>query len=140
MSPAEEKQQLLGAAIGVAELQLNRRQFLHFAATLGRDKKAQTFFTEDLERNASRAELRDYWAFELGSRVDPETRALCYCAHVRVPLGERGLVPCVFVHFEQIGGDAEDLVFPCEQGADSKFVLAQALVQPGRHEIFPQKH
>jgi hypothetical protein len=139
MTAREETNLLLRAAIGVAELQLKRGQILHFAVTLGSEKNAKTLFTEDLERNASRADLEQFWGWELKNAVDSETRAVCYCANVRVPLGEQGPVPCIFVHFEHVEGRAEDMVFPYSKDESANLVVKNPLSRPAKQEILSQK-
>jgi hypothetical protein len=137
VSPEEENKMLLGAAAEVAQKQLEQGRFLSFAATLGSKRNAKTIFTDDLEPDASREEIGEYWARELRELMaDADVRVACYCARGRVQLGESAPVPCLLVHIEHVEGGAHDCVFPYGKDQASKFVFGKPLSRSAPREIF----
>lgn len=138
MSAFEEKDLLLRSAADVALLQLQRGAFLPFAVTLGSARNAKTLFTSDLEPDASREEIEQYWAQELSESVVPgDTRAVCYGIHVRVRVAEGGTLPCILIHLEHVDGGADNFAFPVRKDENGNFVLGQPMHQAAERVLFP---
>lgn len=133
----EEKDLLLRAAADMALLQLQRGPFLPFAAILGAKRNAQTFFSDDLEPDAGKKEIEQYWAGELSTHIVPgETRAVCYRIHVRVRVAEGGTLPCILIHLEHVQGCAENFAFPVREDENLKFVLGRPMSQSAERVLF----
>jgi hypothetical protein len=135
----EENDLLLRAAADVGLLQLRRGSFLPFAAVLGAKRNAQTIFTDELEPDAGKEEIEQYWAGELSTHIVPgETRAVCYCIHLHVRVAEGGTLPCILIHLEHVQGGAENCAFPVRKDENLKFVLGQPMSQPAERVLFGQ--
>ncbi len=106
--------------------------------TLGSKRNAKTLFTSDLEPDASREEIEQYWAHELREAIVPgDTRTVCYCIHVRVPVSEGGTLPCVLIHVEHVEGGADNFAFPVRKDENSNFVLGRPMYQATERVLFP---
>lgn len=137
MSALEEKDLLLRSAADVALLQLQRGAFLPFAVTLGSTRNAKTLFTSDLEADATREEIEQYWAHELREEIVPgDTRAVCYGIHVRVRVAEGGTLPCILIHLEHVQGGADNFAFPVRKDENGSFVLDRPMSQPAARVLF----
>jgi hypothetical protein len=65
------------------------------------------------KENATRDELDAYWSRELKkATADADCKTVCSCADVRVPMDSGDLAPGIFIHLEQVGSPAEDIVYP----------------------------
>jgi hypothetical protein len=139
MTPQEEKDLLLRVATNLAQRQLERGQLVPFAVTLGSKRNAQVLMSTDTdwEPDTSRDELEAYWTHELrGVIVQGETRAICYCAGVRVPAAEGKTAPGVVIHLEHADGGAEDILYRSRRDETSKIVLGEPASAVGRRHIF----
>jgi hypothetical protein len=65
------------------------------------------------KENATRDELEAYWSCELNkATTEADCKTVCSCADVRVPMESGDLAPGIFIHLEQVGSPAEDIVYP----------------------------
>jgi hypothetical protein len=65
------------------------------------------------KENATRDELEAYWSRELKkATTETECKTVCSCADVRVPMDSGDPAPGIFIHLEQIGSPAADIVYP----------------------------
>ena len=139
MSSDEEKELLLRTAADVALVQLQRGPFLPFAVVLGSQRNAKTLFTQDLEPDATRDEIEQYWAQEVSEAIVPgDTRAVCYCVYVRVRVAEGGTLPCILVHVEHVEAGAENFAFPVRKDENRNFVLGERMHQAADRVLFPK--
>ncbi len=137
MNLQEESDLLLRATVAVAETQFQRGRFLPFAVTLGPERKAQTLFTDDLEPDASRDEIVQYWRHELRDVIARhETRAACHCTLARVRVAEGSTAPVLIIHLEHAEGGANDFVHPLRKEQDGRVVIGEPRAIPTQREIF----
>ena len=138
MSSDEEKDLLLRTAADVALVQLQRGPFLPFAVILGSKRNARTLFTQDLEPDATREEIEQYWAHEIRQAIIAgDTRVVCYCIHVRVRVAEGGTLPCILIHVEHVEGGADNFAFPVRKDQNLNFILGERMYQAADRVLFP---
>ena len=87
--------------------------FIPFGATLGPGRNVKLLMPKNWKKDATRDELESYWSGELKkAAAEAECKTVCSCADVRVPVDNGELVPGIFIHLEQAGPLAEDIVYP----------------------------
>ncbi|HYX53646.1 MAG TPA: hypothetical protein VE783_09340 [Candidatus Limnocylindrales bacterium] len=137
MNSQEESDLLLRATVGVAETQFQHGRFLPFAVTLGQERKANTLFTDDLEPDASRDQIVEYWRSELRNVIArQQMRAACHCTVARVRVAEGSTTPVMVIHLEHIEGGANDFVYPLRKEPDGKITLGEPRSISTQREIF----
>jgi hypothetical protein len=120
MTPQEEKELLLRVATQLATKLIGQGGFIPFGATLGPGRNVKLLMPKGWKEGASRDETEAYWDRELKkATTEAECKTVCSCADVRVPMDNGDLVPGIFIHIEQVGPLAEDIVYPYQKDGSS---------------------
>ena len=113
MTLQEEKELLLRVVTRFAAKLIGEGGFVPFGATLGPGRNVKLLMPKGWKENATRDELEAYWARELKrGATEAECKTVCSCTDVRVPMDSGDLAPGIFIHLEQVGSPAEDIVYP----------------------------
>jgi hypothetical protein len=113
MTLQEEKELLLRVVTGLGAKLIGEGGFVPFGATLGPGRNVKLLMPKGWKENATRDELEAYWSRELKkATTEAECNTVCSCADVRVPIDGGAFAPGIFIHLEQVGSPAEDIVYP----------------------------
>jgi hypothetical protein len=124
MTLQEEKQLLLSVVTKLAAKFIGQGGFVPFGAILGPSRKVNLIMPKGWKENTTRDELDAYWSRELKKAItDTGCMTACSCADVRIPIDHGELAPGIFIHMEQAGLPAEDIVYPYRQNGDSEAKL-----------------
>jgi hypothetical protein len=113
MTLQEEKELLLRVVTRLAAKLIGQGGFVPFGAALGPGRNVKLLMPKAWKDNVTRDELEAYWSRELKkATTEADCKTVCSCADVRVPMDSGDLAPGIFIHLEQAGSPAEDIVYP----------------------------
>ena len=113
MTLQEEKELLLLVVTRLAAKLIGQGGFVPFGAALGPGRNVKLLMPNAWKENVTRDELDAYWSPELKkATTEADCKTICSCADVRVPMDSGDLAPGIFIHLEQVGSPAEDIVYP----------------------------
>ena len=125
LTPQDEKELLLRVVTKLAATQLEAKGFMPFGATLGPHRNVKLLAPQTWKQNSNREEVETYWVQELRKAItSEECKAVCFCADVRVPVDNGGLVPAVLIHVEHAEAPAEAIFYPYSKDGSLKVVFA----------------
>ncbi len=121
LTPQEEIELLLRVVARIAQVQLEKRGFIPFGATLGSGRDVQLLIPNSAKGEMTIEVVDAYWKKQMCKAIQTgKVNALCTVADVRVTDGDAKLVPGVFIHAEHSGGKAEDILCPYVKDENSK--------------------
>jgi hypothetical protein len=124
MTLQEEKKLLLRVVTRLAAKLIGEGGFVPFGAPLGPGLNVKLLMPKGWKENATRDELEAYWSRELKkATTEAECKTVCSGADLRVPMDNGDLAPGIFIHLEQVGSPAEDIVYPYLKGGISEAKL-----------------
>lgn len=127
MTLQDEKELPLRVITRLAAKLIGEGGFVPCGATLGPGRNVKLLMPKGWKENATRDELEAYWSRELKkATTDAECKTVCSCADVRVPMASGDLAPSIFIHLEQVGSPAEDIVYPYLKDGNSEARLGAA--------------
>jgi len=122
MTLQEEKELLVRVVTRLAAKLIGQGGFVPFGATLGPGRNVKLLMPKAWKENATRDELEAYWSRELEKAItEADCKTVCSCADVRASMDSGDLAPGIFIHLEQVGSPAEDIVYPyLKDGTEAK--------------------
>jgi hypothetical protein len=137
MTLEEEKELLLRVATKLAIKLIGKGGFVPFGAMLGPGRNVKLLMPKDWKKDATREEVEAYWSRELkNATTEAPCKTVCSCADVRVPMDSGELLPGIFIHLEQAGPLAKDIVYPYVKDGNSEAMLGTPTSVESEHRVF----